>query len=100
MGWGESAGFVEHLSRALGERPIDCIVRNSDGAFATREILSHELLRDNAWTRAARLRSGDGIKVHLFPWDDYSAQYEKFTRSELEDASPRPQDPLWGELME
>lgn len=45
LGWGESAGFAEHLSRALGGRPLDCILRNSDGAFATREILSHELAR-------------------------------------------------------
>jgi len=43
LGWGESAGFAEHLSRALGGRPLDCILRNSDGAFATREILSREL---------------------------------------------------------
>jgi len=42
MGWGESAGFAEHLSRTLH---LDCIVRNSDGAFATREILQHELAR-------------------------------------------------------
>jgi hypothetical protein len=45
MGWGESAGFAEHLSVALGGRPLDCIIRNSDGAFATREILQHELAR-------------------------------------------------------
>ena len=45
LGWGESAGFAEHLSRALGERPLDCILRNSDAAFATREILSRELAR-------------------------------------------------------
>jgi alginate O-acetyltransferase complex protein AlgJ len=44
LGWGESAGFAEHLSRAL-EQPLDCILRNSDGAFATREILSRELAR-------------------------------------------------------
>lgn len=42
MGWGESAGFAEHLSYAMGE-PLDCIVRNSDAAFATHEILSREL---------------------------------------------------------
>jgi SGNH hydrolase-like domain, acetyltransferase AlgX len=42
MGWGESAGFAEHLSFAL-RRPIDCILRNSDASFATREILSNEL---------------------------------------------------------
>ena len=44
LGWGESAGFAEQLSRELG-RPLDCILRNSDGAFATREILSRELAR-------------------------------------------------------
>ena len=44
MGWGEAAGFAEHLSYALGQ-PLDCILRNSDGAFATREILSRELAR-------------------------------------------------------
>jgi alginate O-acetyltransferase complex protein AlgJ len=43
MGWGESAGFAEHLSRAMGGQPLDCILRNSDAAFATREILSRDL---------------------------------------------------------
>ena len=45
LGWGESAGLVEHLSFWSGPRPLDCILRNSDGAFATREILSRELAR-------------------------------------------------------
>jgi hypothetical protein len=45
LGWGESAGLAEQLSLSLGGRPIDCILRNSDGAFATREILSRELAR-------------------------------------------------------
>ena len=44
LGWGESAGLVEHISFWL-DRPVDCILRNSDGAFATREILSRELAR-------------------------------------------------------
>ncbi|MFL6589360.1 MAG: alginate O-acetyltransferase AlgX-related protein [Chthoniobacterales bacterium] len=44
LGWGEAAGFAEHLSQSLG-RPLDCILRNSDAAFATREILSRELGR-------------------------------------------------------
>jgi hypothetical protein len=44
MGWGESAGFAEHLSVAL-RRPIDCILRNSGASLATREILSNELAR-------------------------------------------------------
>jgi alginate O-acetyltransferase complex protein AlgJ len=45
LGWGESAGFAEHLSRALGGRPLDCILRNSDAAFATREMLTRDLSR-------------------------------------------------------
>lgn len=43
MGWGESAGFAEHLSMALG-RSVDAITRNSDGAFATRQLLQREML--------------------------------------------------------
>jgi SGNH hydrolase-like domain, acetyltransferase AlgX len=43
MGWGESGGFAEHLSLALGSERLDCILRNSDASFATREILSREL---------------------------------------------------------
>ncbi len=42
MGWGEGAGFPEHLSAHLG-RPIDAFLRNSDGAFATRQMLQKEL---------------------------------------------------------
>ena len=41
MGWGDSAGFVEHLSAALA-RPIDKIVINAGGADATRQALVQE----------------------------------------------------------
>jgi alginate O-acetyltransferase complex protein AlgJ len=44
MGWGEAAGFVEQLSYAL-QRPVDCILRNDNGAFSTREILRNQLNR-------------------------------------------------------
>jgi alginate O-acetyltransferase complex protein AlgJ len=42
MGWGEGAGFPERLSAHLG-RPVEAIVRNNDGAFATRQTLQKEL---------------------------------------------------------
>ncbi len=42
MNWGESAGLAEQLS-FLMQRPIDRIVQNADGAFATRELLGREL---------------------------------------------------------
>jgi hypothetical protein len=74
LGWGESAGFAEHLSRAL-RGPLDCILRNSDGAFATREILSRELARGHdrlagkklvIWEFAAReLAFGDWKMLDL-----------------------------------
>jgi hypothetical protein len=38
MGWGTSAGFVEQLSYAL-RRPVDRLVQNDEGAFATRAML-------------------------------------------------------------
>ena len=201
LGWGESAGFAEHLSRALQGRPLDCILRNSDGAFATREILAHDLARgrdrlagkklivwefatrelafgnwklldmtlrspsparfftpkpneeivvtgtvdavstvprsgsapyadhiimlhlvdvsgpaqrgDEPWqclvylwsmrnytlTPAAHLRPGDRIRVRLQPWADVSAQYEKISRSDLDDPAFQLEEPAWGELQ-
>jgi alginate O-acetyltransferase complex protein AlgJ len=42
MNWGAAAGLAEQLSFAL-HRPVDTILRNDDGAYATREILSREL---------------------------------------------------------
>ena len=38
MGWGDGAGLVEHVSYLL-QRPVDRIVQNDDGAYATREML-------------------------------------------------------------
>ena len=46
MGWGDSAGFVEHLSAELA-RPIDKIVINAGGADATRHALVQEINRGN-----------------------------------------------------
>jgi alginate O-acetyltransferase complex protein AlgJ len=44
MGWGTSAGLVEQLSDALG-RPLDRIVQNDEGAWATRARLAEEPAR-------------------------------------------------------
>lgn len=46
MGWGEGAGLAEHLGARLG-RPLDTLLRNSDGAFATRQMLQKELAAGN-----------------------------------------------------
>lgn len=44
MGWGDAAGLVEHLAFHLG-RPVDRIVRNDHGAWATRQALAEEYAR-------------------------------------------------------
>jgi alginate O-acetyltransferase complex protein AlgJ len=44
MGWGTSAGFVEQLSYLL-RRPIDRLLQNDQGAFATREMLHRDRSR-------------------------------------------------------
>jgi hypothetical protein len=44
MGWGTSAGFAEQVSYALG-RPLDRIVQNDEGAFATRAMLQADPAR-------------------------------------------------------
>jgi alginate O-acetyltransferase complex protein AlgJ len=41
MGWGTSAGLVEQLSYTL-RRPLDRLVQNDEGAFATRALLSRD----------------------------------------------------------
>jgi hypothetical protein len=46
MGWGEAAGFVEQVSYYL-QRPVDCIVQNDAGAYATRAELAKQLRRDS-----------------------------------------------------
>ena len=74
MGWGDSAGFVEHLAFHLG-RPVDRLVRNDAGAHATREMLAKEFQRGHdrlagkkvvIWEFAAReLACGDWRMIPL-----------------------------------
>lgn len=75
MGWGESAGLAEQLSFAL-QRPLDAIVRNDAGAYATREMLSAELARGHdrlagkkvvIWQFAVRELTGGDWRVTTTP---------------------------------
>ncbi len=83
MGWGESAGFAEHLSLALN-RPVDCILRNSDGAFATREILSTELARG-----ADRLA---GKKIVIWEFATRELSFGNWKLFQLKVGQPRKSD--------
>jgi len=71
LGWGDSAGLVEHVSAGLG-RPVDRFVQNDAGAYATREMLqradSARLSRKRVviWQFAEReLASGDWRLIDL-----------------------------------
>jgi len=68
MGWGEGSGLGEQLSYFL-DRPVDLLLQNDAGAYATRELLARELARGRdrlagkkvvIWQFASReLSSGD-----------------------------------------
>lgn len=74
MGWGESAGLIEQLSFEL-QRPLDRLVINDNGAYATRALLARELARGRdpltgkrlvIWQFAMReLSTGDWKNVAL-----------------------------------
>lgn len=54
LGWGMNAGLCEQVSRFM-EAPVDRIIRNDDGAFATREILRDELGADKDRLKGKRV---------------------------------------------
>ena len=71
MGWGTSAGLVEQLSYAL-RRPIDRLVQNDEGAFATRAMLQRDPARLDGkrvvvYQFAARELAGGDWKVIRLP---------------------------------
>jgi len=197
MGWGEAAGFAEHISLAL-QRPLDRIARNDQAAFAPREILARDMarghdrlqgkrvvvyqfaarelavgdwkmidlalgeplpsrffvpdagqavrisdviaavspvprpgsvpyadhvlslhlvelesggqpledpqavvytwgMRENVWTPAARLRTGDEVTLTLRPWGEVADAYDGINRSELDDFALQLVEPVWGD---
>jgi alginate O-acetyltransferase complex protein AlgJ len=74
LGWGDSAGLVEHLARVL-DRPVDRIVQNDDGAYATRERLRQDMASGSDRLRGTRvvilqfaareLATGDWKRIEL-----------------------------------
>jgi len=61
LDWGEAAGLAEQLAFELG-RPVDRIVRNAGGAYATRVALAAEIAREAS---AGRDRLA-GVKVVVY----------------------------------
>ncbi len=57
-------------------------------------------MRENQWTRAARLLPGQEVTVRLVPWADVADRYDGINRGELEDFELQLQEPCWGELID
>ena len=55
-------------------------------------------MRDNILTPAARLRPGDHVTLRLRSWADVAEQYEKVSRSEIDDPAIQLEEPSWGEF--
>lgn len=81
MGWGDSAGFAEHLSLALG-RPLDVMAENNGGAAALRLSLARAENR-------GRL-SGKRFVIYQFAMRDLVGQHWPVVRVPLDAPSPAP----------
>lgn len=84
MNWGSAAGLSEHISQNI-QKPIDRILMNDAGAYATRLALSNELKRGRdrlegkkvlIWEFAAReLSVGDWKILDLTLNEDYESEF-------------------------
>lgn len=83
MGWGEDAGFSEHLGACLGF-PLDCILRNGDGAHASRAELSAELARgtDRLAGKKLVIWQFSATELTAGNWKPATYQLGKLTKSD------------------
>ena len=56
-------------------------------------------MRDNIWTPAAKLRTGDRIKIKLEPWEKRETEFGSWNRSEFDDEELLLADPFFGEII-
>lgn len=54
-------------------------------------------MKDNILTVASGWKPGDHVTLDLKSWNDVSANYERFNRSELDDESLQLEPPCWAE---
>jgi len=80
MGWGDSAGFAEHLSLALG-RPLDVLAENGGAAGAVRLTLTRAENR-------SRL-AGKRLVIYQFAMRDLAGQHWPVVHVPVE-AAPAP----------
>jgi len=85
MNWGEASGFAEHLSKDLG-RPLDKIVINAGGSYASRSDLARDMYRTD------RL-AGKKVVIYEFSMRDLSQGDWKMIELPKPKVEPTPTPP-------
>ncbi len=93
-------GSVPYADHIMAVHLTEMGISGSSESGALQSIVYLWSMRDNVWTRAARLRVGERITVRLRPWAEVSPQYEQTNRSEIDDPALQLEEPVWGELNE
>lgn len=89
-------GTVPYKDHVLSVVLSDIAIKNE-----TKKALVYMLsMRNNEWTNAATLKSGNTINIRLTAWDDVKQKYESINRSEPTDDAYAFEQPCWGELLE
>ncbi len=88
MNWGSNSGLAENLSALIG-KPVDAILRNDNGSFATRTLLANELKRGRdrlagkkvvIWEFAIReMANGDWKLLDMTPGETPETDFLKIT---------------------
>ena len=92
-------GAVPYKDHVLTLHLVD-VECSAAGMTDGQAVIYMQSMRDNAWTPAARLRTGDTIEVHLHSWLNVAPRYEGINRTELDDPALQLQEPCWGELKQ
>ena len=92
-------GTVPYKDHILALHLTDLAAENNRQEEHWESLVYLWSMRDNMLTLAARLRPGDRITLRLRPWTDIAEQYEKTSRSEVEDLTVQLQEPCWGEIV-
>ena len=92
-------GTVPYKDHIMSVHISDLKNINSNAALG-QSVVYFLSMEDNVWTEAARLRSGDEIKLKLYNWDSYSEKFGSINRSEIPDDDLSLEIPCWGELIQ
>ena len=90
-----SVPYADHLTAV---HLVDAEAESGAGPVG-QALVYLESMRSNAWTDAARLRSGDRVRLRLQAWADMGGDADGINRSDLPDEALLGAAPCWGVLL-